>query len=81
MFGDQPDLVAYADTGGPLGPVGTDGFARLVVPADSFGGRYVSNLIELGVFDAIVPEPPGIVLFVTATLALAFVRVGRQSRN
>ncbi len=74
MFGDQPDLVAYADTEGQLGADGADGFARIVVPGDSAGGRYVSNLIELGVFDASVPEPRGIALFVTATLALAFVR-------
>ncbi len=74
MFGNQPDLVAYADTEGQLGSGGADGFARIVVPGDSAGGRYVSNLIELGVFDASVPEPRGIALFVTATLALAFVR-------
>ena len=81
MFGDQPDLVAYADTGGQLGPGGDDGFARIVVPGDVAGGRYVSNLIELGVFDASVPEPRGIALFVTAALALAFVQARRQSRN
>jgi len=81
MFGDQPDLVAYEDTDGQLGPGGSDGFARMVVPGDTFGGRYVSNLIELGVFDASVPEPPGIALFVAAALALAFVRARRQSRN
>jgi hypothetical protein len=81
MFGDQPDLVAYADTLGQLGPDGSDGFARMVVPGDIAGGRYVSNLIELGVFDASVPEPRGIALFVAAVLALAFVQVRRPSRN
>ena len=29
----------------------------MVVPGDIDGGRYVSNLVELAVFDASVPEP------------------------
>jgi DMSO/TMAO reductase YedYZ molybdopterin-dependent catalytic subunit len=81
MFGNQDDLVAYEDTGVQLGPGGPSGFARMVVPGDIAGGRYVSNLIELGVFDASVPEPGDMALFVTAALALAFVRVRRPSRN
>ncbi len=40
-FGDAPILVAYSDTAGQL--VGGDGFARIVVPGDSAGGRYVSK--------------------------------------
>src|SRR5262245_54077304 len=40
-FEDKQVLVAYADNGQPL----TDsGFARLVVPGDSRGRRYVSNV-------------------------------------
>jgi hypothetical protein len=50
-FGNQPDLVAYADTKGQLGAGGADGFARLVVPGDLAGGRYVSNLTSLQVID------------------------------
>ena len=50
-FGNQSDLVAYADTGGQLGPGGSDWFARLVLPGDHFGGRYVSNLVSLQVVD------------------------------
>ena len=57
-FGDQPVLVAYADTGGQLGPKGSDGLARMVVPGDVAGGRYVSDLVSLRV--ASLPEPgPG----------------------
>ncbi len=51
-FGNQPDLVAYKDTGGQLGPGGSDGALRLIVPGDVAGGRYVSNLVSLQVIDA-----------------------------
>ena len=43
-FGNQPIMVAYAQDGKPL----TDSVPlRLVVPGDSHGGRYVSNLVNL----------------------------------
>lgn len=48
-FGNQPDLIAYAQGGTPLT---TTGFARLVVPNDVKAGRYVSNLISIEVFAA-----------------------------
>jgi hypothetical protein len=51
-FGNQPDLVAYKDTSGQLGPGGSDGALRLIVPGDVAGGRYVSNLVSLQVVDA-----------------------------
>jgi hypothetical protein len=51
-FGNQPDLVAHGDTAGQLGPGGSDGALRLVVPGDYAGGRYVSNLVSLQVIDA-----------------------------
>ena len=61
MFGNNDVLVAYADTDGQLGPTGTDGFARLVVPEDVAGGRYVSNIAEISIFDgtsaSTVPGP------------------------
>src|SRR5579859_3927755 len=45
-FGNQPILVAYEQDGQPI----TDsGPLRLVVPGDSHGGRYVSNLVSLEV--------------------------------
>jgi hypothetical protein len=50
-FGNQPDLVAYRDAQGQLGPTGSDGALRLVVPGDQAGGRYVSNLVSLQVID------------------------------
>lgn len=51
QFGHQPDLIAYADTAGQLGTSGRDGFARLVVPGDRAGGRYVSNLARIAIID------------------------------
>lgn len=48
-FGNQPDLVAYAVNGEPLGD---DGFARLVVPNDIKRGRWIYNLANLQVFTA-----------------------------
>jgi hypothetical protein len=51
MFGNQPDIVAYADQKGQLGPTGADGALRIVVPGDVAGGRYVSNLTSLQVID------------------------------
>ena len=48
-FGNQPDLIAYAQAGVPLT---TTGFARIVVPNDVKAGRYVSNLISIEVFAA-----------------------------
>ncbi len=56
-FGNQPDLVAYADTDGQLGPGGSAGAMRLVVPGDQAGGRYVSNLADLRVIDLTAPMP------------------------
>ena len=73
MFGGTgaPDLIAYVVDGGPLGP---DGFARVVVPGDIRGGRYVSNLVSLEVIDAVVPEPGSLLLIVSALLGLALLR-------
>jgi DMSO/TMAO reductase YedYZ molybdopterin-dependent catalytic subunit len=39
-FGNQQDIIAYLMNGQPLG---TDGFARLVLPDDIRAGRWVSN--------------------------------------
>lgn len=51
----MPDLVAFAENGVDLG---ADGFARLVVPGDVAGGRFVSNLVSLQVLDATVTSVP-----------------------
>ncbi|SAK99303.1 hypothetical protein AWB80_07645 [Caballeronia pedi] len=48
-FGNQPDIVAFAVNGASLG---TNGFARLVIPNDGKAGRYVSNLVGLEVVSA-----------------------------
>lgn len=54
-FGNQPDLIAYAANGQSLG---SNGFARLIVPNDVKAGRWVSNLVSLEVLSASpVPEP------------------------
>ena len=79
MFGDQPDLVAYADTDGQLGTDGSDGFARIVVPGDAAGGRYVSNLAALEVFTASVPEPATWALLIVSLPILAFLRSRRRA--
>ncbi|WP_145987501.1 molybdopterin-dependent oxidoreductase [Cupriavidus neocaledonicus] len=52
-FGNQPDLIAYRADGAPLT---SNGFARLVVPNDIKGGRFVSNLVSLEV-RAAAPAP------------------------
>src|SRR5208337_2887831 len=49
-------IVAYADTNGDLTSPTGSGFARLVIPGDNAGGRFVSNLVDLEVVNA-VPEP------------------------
>jgi DMSO/TMAO reductase YedYZ molybdopterin-dependent catalytic subunit len=48
-FGGQPVLVAYERDGKPLGP--DQGMARLVVPRDKRGGRYVSNIVRIELRD------------------------------
>jgi hypothetical protein len=49
-FGNQPDLVAYAETiNGVKAVLGSDGPFRTTAPADVKGGRYVSNLVRLDV--------------------------------
>jgi hypothetical protein len=78
MFGDEDDLVAYSDTAGQLGADGPDGFARMVVPGDTAGGRYVSNLVALEVFTVAVPEPATWVLLIGTLPALAFLRSRRR---
>ena len=69
-----PDLIAYLENGAPLGP---DGFARVVVPGDDFGGRYVSNLVSLQVLDA-VPEPASLLLLAVGVFGLTMMRLRRS---
>jgi hypothetical protein len=47
-FGGNQIMVAYATGGASLG---TAGFARIVVPGDKAGGRFVSNIVEIEVKD------------------------------
>jgi len=49
-LGGQPVLVAYERDGKPLGP--DQGMARLVVPRDKRGGRYVSNIVRIELREA-----------------------------
>jgi len=66
QFGDSGILVAYSDTAGQLS--GGAGFARLVVPGDTAGGRYVSNLSSLTVLDVTTVPEPGSLLLLSAGL-------------
>jgi hypothetical protein len=77
-FGGDNDIVAYGDTSGQLGPGGADGFARMVVPGDTFGGRYVSNIARIEVFTATVPEPSTWVLLVTSFVGLGALSAYRR---
>src|SRR5262249_49857999 len=49
FFGGSQIRVAYAAAGQSLGDAG---FARIVVPGDKAGGRFVSNIAKIEVRDA-----------------------------
>jgi len=51
FFGGSQIMVAYAMDGQLLGD---DGFARIVVPGDKAGGRFVSNIASIEVRDPTV---------------------------
>ena len=75
-FGNQPDFIAYAADGQPLG---ANGFARLIVPNDAKAGRWVSDLVDLQVFSAApVPEPSTALLLLAGAGLLA--RTSRRAR-
>jgi DMSO/TMAO reductase YedYZ molybdopterin-dependent catalytic subunit len=80
MFGGTgaPDLIAYLQDGAPIGG---DGFARVVVPGDSFGGRYVSNLVSLQVLHTAVPEPGSLLLIISGLVTVTLVRRRRGDRR
>ncbi|SNB73822.1 Oxidoreductase molybdopterin binding domain-containing protein [Arboricoccus pini] len=71
-FGNAGVLVAYRQDGHDLGDAG---FARLVVPGDTKGGRYVSNLVDINVASAIVtPLPGGFLVLASGLPGLLFLR-------
>jgi DMSO/TMAO reductase YedYZ molybdopterin-dependent catalytic subunit len=49
-FAGKKVLVAYEEDGKPLPQA--DGFVRLIVPGDTFAGRYVSNIATIAVKNA-----------------------------
>jgi DMSO/TMAO reductase YedYZ molybdopterin-dependent catalytic subunit len=46
-FANKQIILAYEEDGKPLPQA--DGFARLIVPGDTFAGRYVSNVVQVAV--------------------------------
>lgn len=70
-FANQPVLVAYLEDGQPL--VASDGMARLVVPGDSRGGRYVSAITSMRVQRA-EPEPAPLVVYHAGSLTTVMTR-------
>jgi hypothetical protein len=75
-FGNDGAFIAFSDSNNTLLNGGSDGFARLVVPGDVKGGRYVSNLVSLTVLEvaAAVPEPGAASLMLIGLCGIAFVR-------
>lgn len=74
------DLIAYSQSSGDLG---SDGFARLVVPGDLAGGRYVSNLVSLQVLDATVsaiPEPSTWAMMILGFAGIGFIAYRRSNK-
>lgn len=72
VFGNQPDLIAYGENGGGLGSAG---FAQLVVPGDTYGGRYAFNIASLEVLDAApIPEPGALALLAPALAGCLLLR-------
>ncbi len=52
FFGGSQIMVAYLSGGLPLGSAG---FARIVVPGDKAGGRFVSNIANIDIEDGSYP--------------------------
>ncbi len=79
-FGNQPDMIAYAVDGQSLG---SNGFARIVVPGDVKAGRWVSNLVSLEVLSATaaaVPEPQAWALMLFGLIGLSAVAKAKARR-
>lgn len=54
-FGNEQDIIAYSLNGGEAGTsLGANGDFRLIVPNDVRRGRWVSNVIDIEVFDAAI---------------------------
>jgi hypothetical protein len=76
-FGASPRLVAYAVDGGLLSD--GDGFARMVIPGDLRGGRYVSNIASLEL--AATPEPGTLALLGTGLAGIALGKWRARTRR
>ncbi len=74
-FGNLQDLIAIDLNGGGLG---TNGFARLVIPGDTKAGRYVSNLVGLEVLNAPAPVPVPAAVWLFGSGLAAMVGVARR---
>ena len=74
-FGAPDDLIAYFETRTSIDP---SGFARAVLPTDSRGGRYVSNIASIQLASSI-PEPATWMLLAAGLVMLGFRRVARDT--
>lgn len=77
-FGNESVMIAYSADGQSLG---TNGFARLVVPGDVKAGRWVSNLVSLEVLSAAaapVPEPAHWALMAAGLVLLGVAKAKRR---
>ncbi len=77
-FGNQQDLIATQVNGGGLG---TNGFARLVIPGDTKAGRYVSNLVGLEVLSAPAPVPLPAAAWLFGSGIIGLVTLARRKMN
>ncbi|WP_347989688.1 hypothetical protein [Methylomonas sp. AM2-LC] len=77
LYGNLNDILAYGLGGGSLG---TNGFARIVLPGDTKAGRFVSNLESLTVVSS-VPLPTSALLMLSGLLGMGFRSLAKNLKS